>query len=72
MCLLLIKLKQIAILLKGKAPWKCEIDFRVRSIPITKQTVAARSFTYVRHMEKYIKHISCQTKHQSIYVGKVP
>lgn len=39
---------------------KYDINFRVKSIPITKQTVGTRSPTCVRHMGKHIKNTSCQ------------
>lgn len=67
MCLLLINLKQIAI------PQKKETFGNMRSISESdqfllqrRQLLQERSPTYVRHMEKHVKHISCQTKHQSI------
>jgi hypothetical protein len=70
-CLLLIKLKQIAIL-QYKDLWGMTGPVsELISIPVAKQTVATRSTTYVRHMEKHIKHISCQTEHQSINAAKV-
>lgn len=71
-CLLLIKLKQIAVLQYKELWGNMRSILELRSIPITKQTVATRSTTYVRHMKKHIKHILCQTEHQSIYAGKVP
>lgn len=71
-CLLLIKLKQIAVL-QSKELWGTMGSVsELRSIPVTKQTVVTRSTTYVRHMAKHIKHISCQTEHQSINAGRVP
>lgn len=71
---LLVKLEQIAI------PQKKEILGNMRStlesdqfLLQSRQLLQERNPTYVRHMgKKHIKHTSCQIKHQSIYVGKVP